>query len=905
MGPARVSYPERWEGDVVLADGGTVHLRPIRFDDDDGLLGLYTRLSDESIYLRFFSPVPRPTASQIEHLTSVDYDRRFALVAELGDEIVGVARYDRTGEREAEVAFTVQDDQQGRGLGTIMLEHLAAIARAHGIRRFIAETLPQNHRMLGVFRDAGFASTRTWDQGTYAVTLDLEPTAGAVDAQRAREHVSEARSMHRVLAPGSIAVVGASRTTGTIGNALLRNLLAGDFAGPVYPVNPNAVSIAGVRAYANVRDIPDHVDLAVITVPAALVLDVARDCVAKGVGGLVVISAGFAEVSGARGREQELVALARRNGMRLVGPNCMGIVNTNDEVRMNATFAPVAAVRGRVGFASQSGGLGIELIARAGEFGLGISTFVSMGNKADVSGNDLLQYWDEDPDTDVMLLYLESFGNPRKFARLARRVSQHKPIVAVKSGRTPAGARATSSHTAALATPDVAVDALFRQAGVLRVDTLEELFAAATVLLHQPLPSGRRVVIVTNGGGPGILAADTCAAVGLEVPELTPQTQAKLAEVASPDAGLQNPVDLVASATADQYERALATLLDADEVDAVIVIFVPPLVTSAHDVAEAIVASALRAGDKPVVACFLGRTGTLDVLSGTNDARPVPTFAFPEAAATALGRAADLAEWRRRPVGDVPVFADIDETRARALVDDRFAHHPDGEWLDPHVARDLLVCFGIPVVSTSWVASATGAAQAATQLGFPVALKAGAGELVHKSDVGGVALDLACADDVERAFAQMQDALGDQMGGAVVQPMVGRGVETIVGVTRDRSFGSLVLLGMGGFAAELTRDTQLRIVPLTDVDAHEAVRELRASPLLFGYRDTPAVDVDALEELLLRVGHLAELLPEVAELDCNPVVVSPDGATVVDWKIRLAPHAPEAPEGLRRLRGPV
>jgi len=898
-------YPAVWESDVVLADGGTVHLRPIRADDDQGLLGLYSRLSDESIYLRFFSPVPRPTASQIEHLTSVDYDRRFALVAELGDDLVGVARYDRTGEDEAEVAFTVQDDQQGRGLGTIMLEHLAAVARAHGIVRFVAETLPQNQKMLGVFRDAGFASTRTWDQGTYAVTLDLEPTADAVDAQHAREHVSEARSIGRLLAPGSVAVIGASRTAGTIGNALVRNLLAGDFAGPVYPVNPKATSIAGVRAFANVRDIPDHVDLAIVAVPAPSVLEVARDCASKGVSGLVVVSAGFAEVQGARQRERDLVTLARRNGMRLVGPNCMGVVNTNPDVRLNATFAPFPAVRGRIGFASQSGGLGIELIARAGEFGLGISTFVSMGNKADVSGNDLLQYWDEDPDTDVMLLYLESFGNPRKFARLARRVSQHKPIVAVKSGRTPAGARGTSSHTAALAAPDVAVDALFRQAGVIRVDTLEELFATAAVLLHQPLPPGRRVAIVTNGGGPGILAADACTAAGLDVPELSSSTQAALRAFASPDAGVRNPVDLVASASAADYERAVRTLLATDEIDALIAIFVPPLVTQPDEVASAIVAAAQTAGDKPVVASFLGRTGTLDVLAHADGARAVPTFAFPEASAAALGRAADLAAWRRRPAGEVPALDDVDEAGARALVEERLGHHPEGEWLDPHVARDLLACFGIPIVETAWVASSAGAAAAATQIGFPVVLKAGAGELVHKSDVGGVALDLGSPDDVERAFTSMRDALGDAMGGAVVQPMVPPGVETIVGVTRDPSFGSLVLFGMGGFEAELIRDTQLRIVPLTDVDAHELVRQLRASPLLFGYRNTARVDVDALEQLLLRVGHLAETVPEVAELDCNPVVVSPEGAVVVDWKVRLEPHAPEAPEGLRRMRTPA
>jgi acyl-CoA synthetase (NDP forming) len=580
----------------------------------------------------------------------------------------------------------------------------------------------------------------------------------------------------------------------------------------------------------------------------------------------------------------------------------MGVVNTNPTVRMNGTFAPFTAPPGRIGFASQSGGLGIELIARAGELGLGVSTFVSMGNKADVSGNDLLQYWDEDPETDVILLYLESFGNPRKFARIARRVAQHKPIVAMKSGRTPAGARATSSHTAALAAPDVAVDALFRQAGVIRVDTLEELLSTASVLVHQPLPPGRRVAIVTNGGGPGILAADACAAAGLHVAELSSSTQAELAQFASPDAGLRNPVDLVAAARADDYARALDVLLADPEIDAVIAIFVPPLVTSADDVARAITSAARHAGAKPVVACFLGRSGTLALL-GTGDFQ-IPTFAFPEAAAAALGRAVELAEWRARPVGQVPVFADIDEASAREIVADRLRDAPDGEWLDPRVAQRLLECFGLPVVTSAWVGDAEEAARVAADLGFPVALKAAAGELVHKSDVGAVALDLETEAAVEEAFRRMQEGLGDAMPGAVVQPMVEPGVETIVGVTRDKSFGSLVLFGMGGFAAELTRDTQLRIVPLTDVDAHELVRELRASPLLFGYRNTPPVDVAALEQVLLRVGRLAEVVPEVAELDCNPVVVSRGGATVVDWKVRLEPHALEPPEGLRRMRVP-
>lgn len=899
-------YPTRWVSDVVLSDGGTVHVRPIRNADSDALLGLYSRLSDESLYLRFFSPVPAPTARQLEALTDLDYDHRFALVAELGDEIVAVARFDRlANETDAEVAFTVQDDQQGRGLGSILLEHLAAAAWELGIRRFVASTLSGNMKMLHVFRDAGFEVTRHLDGGTVEVSFPIGPTSASIDAQNVREHIAEARSMQRLLKPASVAVIGASRQPGTIGYAVFRNILSGDFTGPVYPINPAARSVAGVRAYASVRDVPDEVDLAVIAVPAAHVLDVAHDCVAKKVAGMVVISAGFAEVGGSHvSDERAIVELARHNGMRIIGPNCMGIINTHPDVRLNATFAPFTPAPGRVGFASQSGGLGIELLARAGEYGLNVSTFVSMGNKADVSSNDLIQYWDEDPDTDVILLYIESFGNPRKFSRLARRVARRKPIVAVKGGRTPAGERATSSHTAALASPDVAVDALFRQAGVIRVDTLEELFGVGTVVRHQPLPPGRRVGIITNGGGPGILAADACAAAGLEVPELSAATQAVLRAFVSADAAVANPIDLVASATAEQYEHAVTTLLADDAIDTLLVLFVPPLVTQAEDVAEAVMAGSAEAGDKPIVACFLGRNGTIDLLSADEDGRQIPSFAFPEAAAGALAHAAQLAEWRDRPVGHVPELDHLDLDAARRLVADRLAHHPDGEWLDPHVARDLLASVGVPVLPTVWVATADGAVAAARDFDGPVALKAGAGAIVHKADVGAVQLNLHGDTEVRDAFTAMQDTLGDAMGGAVVQPMVEAGVETIVGVTRDRSFGSLVLFGMGGFQAELVRDTALRIVPVTDVDAAELVRSLRGSPMLFGYRNLAPVAVDVLEDFLVRVGQLADAVPEVAELDCNPVIVSPAGATAVDVKVRLAPVGPVSPPGVRRLREP-
>ncbi len=898
-------YPAEWESDVVLTDGGTVHLRPIRPTDDPGLLGLFARLSRESVYMRFFSPVSAPTEQQLRHFTNVDYDNRMALVAELGDEIVAVARYDRTrGEDEAEVAFTVQDDQQGRGLATIMLEHLAAVARTHGIRAFMAETLPDNRKMLGVFRDAGYEVVREFADGVVHVHFPIDPTMSSQAMQEEREQISEARSVRRLLAPRTIAVIGAGRRPGTIGHEVFQNLLAGEFTGPVYPVNPHASVVASVHAFPTVLDIPDAVDLAVVTVPAASVAEVVRECAQKRVHGLIVISAGFAE-RGSAETEQQLVELARRHGMRLVGPNGMGVVNTDPDISMNATFAPFRPVRGQIGFASQSGALGIELLGQAAGLGLGVSTFVSMGNKADVSSNDLLQFWDHDPDTKVILLYLESFGNPRKFVRLARRVGRNKPILAVKSGRSHAGSRAATSHTAALASSDVATDALFHQAGVVRVDTLAELLDTAQVLVHQPLPPGRRVAIVSNGGGPGILASDACEGAGLEVPILSDATQSELRSFVSPDAATTNPVDLIASATAATYERALRTVLADPDVDAVIVIFVPPLVTDSDDVARAIVAAASTAGTKPIVACFLTQANAPEILQASADQRrAIPCFTFPEAAAVALSRAASHSEWCRRPEGVVPDLPGIDRARARALVDAALAAAED-VWLDPEVATDLCRTFGIPVARLAHADSADAAVSAAEAIGFPVALKAGAGSIVHKTDVGGVALGLEDPDAVRHAFDEMTVALGSALGGVVVQPMVEPGIETIVGVTQDPSFGPLVLFGMGGVGAELVRDTALRLVPLTDLDATELVRSLRSSPLLFGYRGSAAADVDALEDLLVRIGILADEIPQVRELDCNPVVVRPDGVIAIDIKIRLA-RTPDHPSAeVRRLRAPA
>jgi acetyl coenzyme A synthetase (ADP forming)-like protein len=898
------AYPEAWEFDALLTDGAAVHVRPIRPDDAAGLVALHGRLSPETVYRRFFSPHPVLSAAEVQRFTTVDYRDRFALVALAEGQLVAVARFERLGaSSDAEVAFVVEDRYQGRGTGTLLLEHLAAAARERGITRFVAETLSTNTAMLAVFANAGFQVEHTYQGGTVTVRFPVDETDEAMVAMEGREHTAEVASLRRLLRPASIAVVGASRQPGTIGHEVLRNLLIGGFNGPVYPVNPAARHVCGVHAYPSVADLPEPPDLAVITAPADQVPAVVTSCGQAGTGAVVVISAGFAE-TGAAGREAErrLVRRARDHGMRLVGPNCMGVLNTAADVSMNATFAPAAPVAGHVAFLSQSGALGIAVLERAASMGLGLSSFVSVGNKADVSSNDLLQYWESDPETAVILLYLESFGNPRKFARIARRVAHAKPIVAVKSGRTTSGARAAQSHTAAAATSDVASDALFHQAGVIRVDTVAELFDVALLLAHQPVPAGNRVAVVSNSGGPGILAADACDAAGLELAELAPATTAALRGFLPREATVTNPVDLIASASGQQYERALQLVLADQAVDAALVIFTPPLVTRVDDVAAAVCRAAAAAGSKTVVAVFLGVGDGPGVLPRAQGERAVPSFPFPEAAVRALGRSARYGMWKAQPEDRPAALAGIDRGGAQDVVERVLADNPTGGWLDAADAVALTGAFGIPTIASAVAATAEEAAARATEIGFPVALKAAAGALVHKSDLGGVRLDLADADEVREAFAAMTARLGPSMGAAVIQAIAAPGVETIVGVVQDPAFGPLIMFGLGGVATDLLGDRAFRILPLTTAEARDLVTSLRSAPLLFGYRGAPPVDIDALCDVVLRVAQLAHDVPEVAEVDLNPVVATVTGAVAVDVKIKLQPYRPGPGPLLRRLR---
>jgi acetyl coenzyme A synthetase (ADP forming)-like protein len=890
-------YPAHREADVILRDGRTVHIRPVRPDDEPGLFRFLRGLSEESRAMRFFSATTEEVLADMARRGShVDYRQRFAFVATTGpdERVVGHALYEAQEGGTAEVAFAVADDFQGRGLGTILLGHLAEVASSQGIREFVAFVLPENQRMLEVFRESGFPIQARLEGAEFVVTMPTSLSPDALERFDRREQIAARNALQAFLAPRSVAVIGASRRRGTIGGEIFHNLLSYGFAGPVYPVNPSADVVQSVPAYPTVEAIPGPVDLAVIAVPAEEVTRVAEQCARKGVRGLVVISAGFAETGDeGRARQAELLRICRASGMRLIGPNCMGLVNTDPRVRLNATFAPHPPPPGRVGFLTQSGALGLAIIEYAGALGLGLSSFVSVGNKADISGNDLLNYWETDPATDVILLYLESFGNPRKFSRIARRVGRSKPIAAVKSGRSPAGARATSSHTGALvASSDVTVDALFRQAGVIRTDTLEELFDVAALLVHQPPPAGRRVGIITNGGGPGILCADACEAEGLEVPPLAPETQERLRAGLLPHASVQNPVDMIAAATPEHYRHAISVVAADPSVDALIVIFVPPLVTNADDVARAIVeATTALTRTKPVLTVFMSARGVPAVLQA-GDVR-IPSYAFPEAAAIALARAARYGEWRRRPQEPPPELQGIRREDARALLLGRLAR---GEgWLPPDDVFALLGAYGLPVVPQRVVATPEEAGEAAALLDGPVALKAFGPGILHKTDVGAIHLNLRGREEVRSAAAAMASRLashGITPAGFVVQAMAPPGVEMIVGVVSDRHFGPVVVCGAGGTFVEILKDISVRLTPLTRADAVEMIRELKTYPLLAGFRGQPPGDVAALGDVLLRVSALAEDHPHVAELDLNPVIVHPRGVAVVDARVRIAPAEP-------------
>jgi acetyl coenzyme A synthetase (ADP forming)-like protein len=857
--------------DVVLRDGSTIRLRPPTAADEASLISFFEALSPESRYLRFHGTtiIGRQTVSVA---LETDWSSRGSLVGELagGDGTVrpvALATYVRLRDpNRAEVAFAVADELHGRGIGTRLLERLADHASAVGIREFVAEVLPDNRAMLRVFDDAGFQTARALQDGVVEVVLQLDATRPAVVERRdERDHVAVAASLKPFFEPRSVAVIGASPRRGTIGGELFRNILAADFAGAAYPVNLRGEPVGGVPGYADMSKVPVVVDLVVVCVPGEHVLDAVRSALATGVKAVCVISAGFAE-TGAEGQERqdELLALVRAHGARLIGPNCLGI--SSNATRLNATFARRAAPPGRIGFSSQSGALGLALLEEADVRGLGLSSFISIGNKADVSSNDLLEYWQDDPNTDVVLLYLESFGNPRKFARVASRVARTKPILAMRSGTSRAGARAASSHTAALAGSDAAVEALFSQAGVLRARTLEELLDAAVLFSSQPLPRGNRVAVLTNAGGLGILCADACDAAGLSLPQLAPETVAALARVMPAEASSSNPVDLLGSATAATYEAALPIMLADPGVDAVIVLFVPPVVATTADVAAAI-GRASAGADKPVLPVVISADGS-----------PAGSYTYPESAARALGLAARRAAWLRRPAAEAPLLDRIDQGAAAAIVARALADVDDA-WLEPADLRALLTAYGLPLVAERVAADAEAAVAAAREIGFPVVVKT-AEPGAHKTETGGVHVDLRNEASVRRACETVN-------GPVLVQQYVTGGVELLVGAIQDPVFGPLVAFGPGGVYAELIGSTRFALAPLGEIDVDELISSGKAAKLVDGWRGAPPADREAVADLIHRLGRLAEDFPEVAELDLNPVIARPDGCVAVDARVRL------------------
>ena len=872
-------YPARYESDVVLRDGSTLRLRPVRPADREGLLAMYARLSPESRRFRFFS-TGNVVDAEVSRLLAADYDNEFVLVAEAGGRISGIALYvrDPKAPDRAEVAFAIADALQGRGVGTRMLEVLAGIAREHRIRTFDAYALHDNRQMLQVFLDSGFETERRLEGGVFHVVLALEPTADS-EARAAERSQSAARaSLQSFFEPRTVAVIGANRERGKIGSEILHNITAGGFTGRVVAVNPAVASLDGVPAYGTVAAVPGEIDLAVICVPCARVSATVDECVAKGVKALVVISAGFGE-TGSAGRvlEQDILRKVRTAGIRMIGPNCMGIINTDPGVRLNATFSPIAPVEGRVAFSTQSGALGLAILDYVQQLHLGISTFVSVGNKADVSGNDLIQYWSDDPRTDVILLYLESFGNPRRFAQIARRVAAKKPIVAVKSGRSRAGARAASSHTGALAASDAVVDALFREAGIIRTGTIEELFDVAALLAHQPVPLGPRVAVLSNAGGPAIMAADACEAQGLSLASLSESTRDALRRLLPAAASLGNPVDMLASAPPEHYREATRLLLADDGIDSLVIIFIPPLVTKADEVAQAVTAGAAGTA-KPVLANFISSRGA------PRELVPIPSYLFPEAAVTALARATAYGAWRRRPKGSIPELPGIDADTGRAVIDGALAR---GEgWLTPEEAQRLMEAIGVRTARTQLADTADAAAAAARSIGYPVALKAAGPEIVHKTEVGGIVLDVRDEQMLRAAVHTLGSRLGSAMTATLVQQMVPGGVELLVGGVVDPTFGPLVGCGSGGVLVDLIGDTTFRLHPLTDLAAAEMVEGLKSVRLLRGYRGQPPADEPAAIETLLRVSALLSIAPEIQELDINPLKVLGRGAIALDVRVR-------------------
>jgi acetyl coenzyme A synthetase (ADP forming)-like protein len=898
MANAREIQPD--SGRVLLRDGSAATMSVATSEDAQGLDAFFRKLSLESGLHRYLSR-EIPDSGLAESLCAASNpEQQWTLLVkrhlEGADRIVAVGSYESRGNEAAEISVGVDDRLLGMGLGTLLLERLAAVAIQNGFRRFQGIAEKENHRMIEVFRRSGFPVRERMEAGMVEIDFDVTHPESNILLSEMRDRLSAAASIRPFFRPNAVAIAGASRDVSSIGYRILDELLRAGFKGPVYAVNPNAPEVHSINTFASIRDLPDQVDLAIIAVPRDAVLGVVDDCAARGVRALVVITAGFSE-AGAEGRElqDQLLRKVRGYGMRMIGPNCMGLLNADPEIRLNASFSPVFPASGNLAMSSQSGALGLAVLALAAERQLGFSTFISVGNKADVSGNDLLQYWETDRHTGVILLYLESFGNPRRFARIARRVGRSKPIVAMKAGRSSSGRRAAGSHTAALAANDVAVDALFRQTGVIRAETIDGLFDIASALGSQPLPQSRRVAIVTNAGGPGILCADACEAGGLSISELSEAVQKKLRAFLPAAASVTNPVDMVASAGPDSYRQTIGTVLASPDVDSLIVIYIPVDRGDTKPFADAIrtgIEEGRAAGGegKPVLACLMTRAMRQEPLKTRDEV--IPVYSFPEAPAMALSRCAAYAEWKAEPPGTVPGFVDTDVKAARYIVREALKQRGNG-WLNPDEIRAVLKAYGIPQPSGAIARTADDAVRIAVRVGFPVAVKLVSSTILHKSDVGGIRLNVTSEEEVRQAFDVMQTASMKATSlpaeGVLVQRMTTGGIELISGITNDPLFGPLLAFGLGGVNVGILNDVQFRVTPLTDVDARQMIQGIRGFRLLKGYRGHAPADIDAIEEVILRLSRMAEEIPEIAEMDLNPLIaLAPgQGCSAVDARIRV------------------
>jgi acyl-CoA synthetase (NDP forming)/GNAT superfamily N-acetyltransferase len=884
MAMGQVVYPDRWETDVVLLDGGTVHIRPLTRDDAPAIEAFHGRQSRESIYFRYFSPMPKLTPRELERITNVDYVSRMAFVALLGDDIIGIASYDVwPGHNEAEAAFIVDDEQQGRGLATVLVEYLVVAARENGLDALTAQVLPSNRRMVSVFNQVGFDVNSAFAEGVIEVRMELDATSQSAAKIEERERRAEARSMERLLFPSSIAVIGAGRDPDGLGNRVFRNLRAHPFGGAIFPVNPQGAAVDGVRAYTSVTEIVDDIDLAVVAVPAAAVTDVVEQCGAKRVHGLVIISAGFDDV-GVDGSsvQQHVVDRALRYGMRVIGPESLGVINTAPEGSVFATFARVDVNAGKVGFLTQSGTLGIAALEHARRNDIGISTFVDIGSRVDVSGNDLLQFWRDDPRTSVVLLYLETFGNPRKFTRIAREMARTKPIVAVKSGRTLAAQRDDPGEGLAAVWPaDATVDALLAQSGVIRVETPPEMFTTARVLVSQPVPRGRRVAVVSNSKGATMLAVDACSRYGLELHET---------------------VEMTWEAGPDEYGAAVRRALATDEVDSILIVYAPPVHERRTAIGDAVAAAvtdhaATGARAKPLLATFLGDHGATGL---TVDGLTIPLFEFPGEAARTLSLVTQYGEWVAQPAGDHISVDETESEMAARLAQAVLAEDPEGRWLDRDEAASLLRAAGFPVAHHRTADGADAAVEAARAIGYPVVLKATGVQRFHRGEEGGVALDLHDDESVRAAYERMVEVLGDAMHPTVVQAMVPPGADVLVAAHQHPSFGGVMSLGVGGVMASTNRDLPTRILPLTDADASRLVELSSVAPLLAAEHTGGAV-TDACSAFLARLSTVLDRIPEIADVLLNPLIVGESGVCIVDAWVRLAPYEWDPAPPVRRL----